>query len=67
MYDAWENEKCWLEKLKEIQGEPETHDGLILGYVKSKVYRTHPAHTDDCNCKFRHVLKRTLKKCYNVL
>ena len=41
------NQKSLLEKLKEIQGEPKTHDGLILGYVKSKVYRTHPAHAVD--------------------
>lgn len=47
MHGKIRNQKSWLEKLKEIQGEPETHDDLILGYVKSKVYRTHPAHTDD--------------------
>jgi hypothetical protein len=39
------NPKCWLEKLKEIHGEPEKHDGLILGYIRSKVYRTHPANS----------------------
>jgi hypothetical protein len=41
------NPKCWLEKLKKTQDEPETHDGLILGYVKSKVCRNYPTHTDD--------------------
>jgi hypothetical protein len=47
MHGKIRNPKCWLENLKEIQSEPEKHEGLILRYIRSRVYRTHPAYTDD--------------------
>ena len=39
---------------------------LLWGYMKSKVYRTYPANTDDLKQGICSVLKGSPQKCYNI-